>query len=251
MPLTSLARSGLVDQTVDALLTMISENDLQPGDVLPPQAELMAKLEIGRTSLREAIQRLVALGALDVQAGKRMAVGPAIQYNHHRTAAELERSLRRAALLDMAEMRDLIEPEAATLAAQRATEDQIRQLKAIVEQMRTSSDPTSAFTLNVQFHSLMAQATQNDAVRRILGVAMDMLSPLHQQMYERLAERVSDYHAETEHTPILEALIVKDGPRARHAMRDHIKIFSKFISDTYGPEAEPGASQAEDASDSV
>jgi DNA-binding GntR family transcriptional regulator len=88
-------------------------------------------------------------------------------------------------------------------------------------------------------------------VRRILGVAMDMLSPLHRQMYERLAETVSAYHAETEHTPILEALVLRDAPRARHAMRDHIKVFSKFISDTYGPEAEPRASEAQKASDSV
>ena len=239
----SLARSGLVDQAVDAVLVIIAEQGLRPGDHLPSQADLISQLGIGRTSLREAIQRLVALGAITVTPGKRMAVGPMIRRNRHATAAELESSLRHAALKELAEVRDLIEPEAAALAAQRIDDDLVRRIEGIVDDMRASKNPATDFHLNTQFHAAIAEATQNEALRHILQVVADMLSPLQRDMYERSLE---NYRADQEHLPILQALRDRDADRARKAMHDHIGIFSRFVASNYAtpPNGEPTASQA-------
>ena len=225
----SLARAGLVDQAVDAILVMIAEQGLRPGDHLPPQADLIRQLGIGRTSLREAVQRLVALGAVTVTPGKRMAVGPMIRRNRQATAAELEASLRHAALQELAEVRDLIEPEAAALAAQRITDDLVLRIEGIVDEMKVSEDSATDFHLNTQFHATIAEATQNEALRHILRVVADMLSPLHRQMYERLPELQPPYRADKEHLPIVQALKQRDADRARKAMRDHIGLFSREV----------------------
>ena len=226
----SLARAGLVDQAVDAILVIIAEQGLKPGDNLPSQADLIRQLGIGRTSLREAIQRLVALGAISVTPGKRMAVGPMIRRNRQATAAELEASLRHAALLELAEVRDLIEPEAAALAAQRIEDDLLLRIEGIVDDMKASDNPATAFHLNTQFHAAIAEATRNEALRHILQVVADMLSPLQRHMYERSLE---NYRADQEHLPILQALMDRDADRARKAMHDHIGIFSRFVASNY------------------
>ena len=209
---------------------MIAEQGLRPGDHLPPQADLISQFGIGRTSLREAIQRLVALGAVTVTPGKRMAVGPMIRRNRQATAAELEASLRHAALKELAEVRDLIEPEAAALAAQRITDELILRIEGIVAEMKVSEDTTTDFNLNTQFHATIAEATQNEALRHILQVVADMLSPLQRHMYERALE---NYRADQEHLPILQALKDGDADGAREAMHDHIGIFSRFVASNY------------------
>ncbi len=242
----SLAKAGLVDQAVDAILVIIAEQGLRPGDRLPPQADLIEQLGIGRTSLREAVQRLVALGAIKVTPGKRMAVGPMIRRNRHATAAELEASLRHAALQELAEVRDLIEPEAAALAAQRINDDLVQRLEGIIDEMKAPVDPASAFHLNTQFHAAVAEATQNEALRHILQVVADMLSPLQRHMYERSLE---NYRADQEHLPILQALKDRDADGARKAMHEHIGIFSRFVASNYAVASnrEPAPSQSRGA----
>ena len=242
----SLARAGLVAQAVDAILVIIAEQGLSPGDHLPSQADLMTELGIGRTSLREAIQRLVALGAITVTPGKRMAVGPMIRCNRNATAAELEASLRHAALQELAEVRDLIEPEAAALAAQRIEDDLVLRIEGIIDKMKGAQDPATAFHLNTQFHATIAEATQNEALRHILQVVADMLSPLQRHMYER---SLQNYRADQEHLPILQALKDRDAERARKAMHDHIGIFSRFVASNYATqsEREPAPSQSRGA----
>lgn len=230
----SLARAGLVDQAVDAILVIIADQGLKPGDHLPSQADLMSQLGIGRTSLREAIQRLVALGAITVTPGKRMAVGPMIQRSRQATAAELEASLRHAALQELAEVRDLIEPEAAALAARRIEDDLVLRLERIVDEMKATEDAAIAFHLNAQFHATIAEATMNEALRHILQVVADMLSPLQRHMYERSLE---NYRADQEHLPILQALKARDADGAREAMHDHIGIFSRFVASNYAKPA--------------
>ncbi|WP_420642538.1 FadR/GntR family transcriptional regulator [Candidatus Leptofilum sp.] len=226
----SLARAGLVDQAVDAILVMIAEQGLQPGDHLPSQADLMEQLGIGRTSLREAIQRLVVLGAVTVTSGKRMSVGPMIRSNRPATAAELEASMRHAALRELTEVRDLLEPQAAALAAQRITDDLVLRLENIVDEMKVSKDSATDFHLNTQFHATIAEATQNEALQHILKVVADMLAPLQGHMYERALE---NYRADQEHLPILQALKNRDPDKARKAMHDHIGIFSRFVASNY------------------
>ncbi|WP_420631414.1 FadR/GntR family transcriptional regulator [Candidatus Leptofilum sp.] len=226
----SLARTGLVDQAVDAILAMIAEQGLKPGDFLPSQADLMQQFGIGRTSLREAIQRLVVLGAVTVTSGKRMSVGPMIRSNRPATAAELEASLRHAALRELTEVRDLLEPQAAALAAQRITDDLVLRLENIVDEMKMPKDSATDFHLNTQFHATIAEATQNEALQHILKVVADMLAPLQGHMYERALE---NYRADQEHLPILQALKDRDPDKARKAMHDHIGIFSKFVSSNY------------------
>jgi GntR family transcriptional repressor for pyruvate dehydrogenase complex len=159
-----------------------------------------------------------------------MSVGPMIRRNRLATAAELEASLKHAALQELAEVRDLIEPEAAALAAQRITDDLVLRIEGIVDEMKVSEDPATAFHLNTQFHATIAEATQNEALRHILQIVADMLSPLQRHMYERALE---NYRADQEHLPILQALKHRDADRARKAMHDHIGIFSRFVASNY------------------
>ena len=73
--LEPISRTTVVDEIVERLIGLIVDEGLKPGDQLIPERELMERLEVGRSSLREAIKTLCALGVLEIKRGTGTFVG--------------------------------------------------------------------------------------------------------------------------------------------------------------------------------
>jgi GntR family transcriptional repressor for pyruvate dehydrogenase complex len=222
MRLDRLDIPQVVESVTQALLSLIVRGELREGDVLPSQSALAAQLGVGRNSVREAIQRLVALRAIRVERGRRMVVGR-IAEPAGADASLLDSALRRRALSELAEVRSLFEPEVAALAALRASDEDIVGLEGILARMRVSSTPEAALELNLQFHRALANAARNETAAHLLRSLEASFAELYVDLYRRLYSLYPDRDEAGQHSEIMEAARARDPERMRVAMRRHIE----------------------------
>jgi GntR family transcriptional repressor for pyruvate dehydrogenase complex len=215
-----MAHQTLGQEVAERLRGDLTGGVFKPGDKLPPERELMARYEAGRNTVREAVQGLVALGMLEVKAGS----GTTVSRSDGRAAIARSmtgRPLDETALIDLAEFRLLLEGEAASLAAQRATPEDLAlirgQLAAYQDAVRQSED---VYAHDVAFHRAISAAAHN-------GFYLDVIDTSSQlfQGAMRAADRAPGdiLKAAEEHALIAHHVLLGDADAARKAMRAHIR----------------------------
>ncbi len=186
------------------LLAEIVSGGLQPGDRLV-ETELAERLKISRTPVREAIRLLEADGLVV----------------HVPRLGATVRSLNQSELMELYEVRAVLEGAAASMAARSASDIEIAELEAInTELAGKAGQDAAAVGLNRQFHRLLLEAARN----RFLARSMDTLSKTLMILGPTTlgkAERVDA--AVGEHTAIIAALKARDAAAAEAAMRKHIE----------------------------
>ena len=202
------------------------QSDLKPGDKLPAERELTESLRVGRSSLREAVKALRAVGAIDVVAGGGMYVGRG-------GSKALAKPLSWAVLLNASslqqtiEAREILEVQLAPLAAERVTEEELTGLRHLLARMRAAHNAPEAYlSADVQFHLTIARASKND----ILYYALEMLQHVTSAWIRRSLHKT---HCEplslAEHQTIYEALAAHNPSQAREAMRAHLSAASQRL----------------------
>ncbi|MCC5954561.1 MAG: GntR family transcriptional regulator [Natronohydrobacter sp.] len=187
----------------DRLLEDIRLGALPPGARLR-EVELAERLGISRTPIREAIRRLEADGLVE---------------HLPRQGASLRR-LSYAEVMELYEMRAVLEGTAARLAARSASDLELRELTEINAEMTASVDPADIARLNRQFHAALINAAKNRYLRRAIGAMARTLlilgpSTLHDPARSKIAAQ--------EHAALLQALGARDGAQAETMMRAHIE----------------------------
>jgi GntR family transcriptional regulator, transcriptional repressor for pyruvate dehydrogenase complex len=159
---------SVTTNAIDSIRAMIRSGELRPGERLPPEHELAERLGVSRGSLREAVRALSQIKVLDVRRGDGTYVtslAPGELLSGMVFAMEL---LQLQGLQDVVEVRRLLLPPAAALAAQRVTEEQLVQMHAVVEQLERATDPDDIASLHRRFGSLVFDATGNETLSSIL-----------------------------------------------------------------------------------
>lgn len=185
------------------LLEEIRAGRLAAGDRLR-ETELAERLGVSRTPVREAIRQLEADGLV----------------THVPRQGASVRGLDYAEVMELYEMRAVLEGTAARLAARAASEIEIDELATLNEELVRAGATPQAYDLNRQFHAALLDAAKNRFLTRsIQGLqkALMILGPTTLTAPER-AERAVE-----EHRAVLDALIARDGVRAEAAMRAHIE----------------------------
>ncbi len=187
----------------DRLLDEIRHGTLPPGARLR-EVDLAARLGISRTPVREAIRRLEADGLVE---------------HLPRHGASLRR-LNYAEVMELYEMRAVLEGTAARLAARSASDLELRELAEINAEMIARSDPADTSRLNRQFHTALINAAKNRYLMRAIGAMARTLlilgpSTLHDPARSKTAAE--------EHAGLLQALEARDGVEAEARMRAHIE----------------------------
>jgi DNA-binding GntR family transcriptional regulator len=197
--------ASVVSLAYDRIRALILSGDVAPGTRLG-QVDLAQRLGVSRTPVREALRRLTGEGLVDFedQRGFRVA------------ALALDDVLRRL------EVRLLLEPGIARMAAERATEDDFAALEASIDAERRARSSQAVHDASRDFHVRMAAATQNPAMVATLEglwlveVGRRLLSR------RRAAPRWQDADV-AEHVSILAAVRDGDGDRAAAVMEEHIR----------------------------
>lgn len=214
-----MEKRRLSDSVADDILTMITiEKRFLPGEKLPNENEMSEELRISRTTLREAVRILATNGILEIRRGRGTYVREDIKLDQKGgllSLAEVRTNVR-----DLYEMRLIFEPEAAYLAADRASDEEIRRIlslgKKIEAAIKENKDRTDA---ERAFHKAIAKATHNEFMNRLMPViyqAIDKGVRLSEERQKAVADTVED------HKLIMGFLESRNPEGARSAMRIHI-----------------------------
>ena len=200
---------------------MIREGVLKPGERLPSERLLAEQLQVGRSSVREAIRSLELRGLVVSKRGS----GTFIATDDLGSMVSLIASTLDGgseSLKDIFEMRHLLEPQIAAVAAQRATQAEIEDLSGILsDQDRQISDGGSGVDADTAFHFALASATHNSALVKVVSAVEDIL---HQSRDQSMQAPGRASRSLASHRRILQMVRAGDGDGARRAMEHHLTV---------------------------
>lgn len=210
------------------LQRQIADGLLAPGDRLASVVDLAAQYGVGRSTIREALSALKAVGLLDIRQGGGTFVKAAAEYSGlpHPSERNPEGWVDRAQTLrHVLEVRRVLETGCAAFAARHRSEDDLAAMARILEEMEQQlGDEAASEQADVQFHQAIAAATHNP----VLGDLMASLSSrLHDNMKDTralwfYAERSSAELLLRDHRAIFEAIAAGDATEASRRMEQHI-----------------------------
>jgi DNA-binding GntR family transcriptional regulator len=193
------------NQLAQQLEEMIFSGQVKPGDKLE-EATIAARFGVSRTPVREAIQRLVATGMVEVR----------------RRKGTIVTQLTMPRLIGMIEMMAEMDILAARLAARRATAQEREHLKHILERARSAVGDQAAYTRhNREFHWALYSATHNHYLEDVALRTWKVLQPYRNFRLDQPARRKSSL---AEHEAIFEAIRTSDGDLAAQKMASHVKV---------------------------
>lgn len=215
-----LHTSSLADKTAQLILDAIVEGRLRPDQPFPSQYQLCESFGVSRTVVREATQILVSKGILDVKHGKRITIRPA---THEQISQSLALTFRRRGVtpLDVLELRKAIEVEAAGMAAERATEEDIAIMEETISRMSGNLDSEKGYVeADVDFHSALFAAAKQPAFELLLVSLNEFLIESRKRSYRGRGPTERALHA---HRHILDAILGRDVEAAKQEMRRHLE----------------------------
>jgi DNA-binding FadR family transcriptional regulator len=209
---------------------MFYAEGLKPGEWLGTEATLAERFTVSRVTIRDAVSALAARGLIDVRVGARGGLRIATS-DPDRLIDAFSIQLRLMGLTreELFEAMLAIEPVTATLAAERATDEQICALRDLVDRSCSAvEDPVQFTNLAVSFHQALADLSHNRALRASLAALRStQLEHLGPPTTRPIAERVARIHS-----GILEAIGARDPALARDRMRDHLAAVSHAPTDS-------------------
>lgn len=211
-------RRKLTESVAQQLLEQIRQQRLQPGARMPSERELMSALNVGRSTVREALNGLALLGVIEVRHGQGAFVAAVPNEN---LSGELGAALAKGVTRDLLEARRAIEVEVARLAAQRHTEPDLKSLRsAIKAQVASLTGATTSAHESADFHLELAGAAHNEV---LAGIVFSFM-PLLEEVGPALEELPGYREWETdEHREIYEAVRSGDADRAGARMAAHLE----------------------------
>jgi GntR family transcriptional regulator, transcriptional repressor for pyruvate dehydrogenase complex len=230
-PFSPVRRVRSFDDIVVQIREAILTGQVRQGERLPGERELSQTFAVSRPTVREALRSLEATGVVQVRPGKgggAFAIAPASSVVGDAVATLIR--FRGASLRDLAEFRLSFEPENAWWAAQRADDDDIVDLRTLVDEARRvlraegSWEPMGE--MDARWHEALARATKNNLR---IGISQGIHDAVMHQV-RALAPTASQYGADIPRdlARITKAVVAREPGKARDAMRVHVERFNRL-----------------------
>lgn len=228
-------KRSLKDQVVNELGSDIVAGRLRSGELLPAEGVLLARFNVSRTVLRDALNVLSSKGLVDARPKRGTVVKPKLEWNQldptiisWSGSAELDESSGVIAyrLDQLIEVRHIIEPAAAALAAKRGTEEDFARISAAYKAMESAGTDAEAFMkADLSFHIACLRAAHNDFL-------LPIAHAIRTAMATSLRITTRDPHENRNvslplHRAILDAILSRDSEAAVAAMQGHLKDTEK------------------------
>jgi GntR family transcriptional regulator, transcriptional repressor for pyruvate dehydrogenase complex len=205
----------------DALRVIVRDRHLMPGDKLPSELELVETLGVGRSSVREGIQLLESIGIVNVEQGKGTFLSSTIGGGLRRVIDWAYGDDADRLPIDLLEARFIVETAQARLAALRATDEEVEELK------RISSDPghvegeaQGMLESGLDYHHHIARAAHNDILLIMSNAVRPLIIP-DADAKPRSPKEIASLLGW--HTQITAAIARRDPDAAANAMRQHLE----------------------------
>ncbi|NLO88741.1 MAG: FadR family transcriptional regulator [Clostridia bacterium] len=226
MKIKTIKKTRVYEEVVKQLKELIANGELGPGEKLPSERELAKQFGVSRVSIRQALTVLETLGLIERKiGGGTFSVAEKLDFDIDPVLDTIIKN--KDQLREPLEMRRILEPNLAQLAAERATEEDIRILedslrkqKELIEKGELIIDEDS------RFHYYLAKAANNEIALKIVEVMHDMIWQTREKSIKAAQGSELSYRG---HQRILRAVKTRNGEKAFDAMLDHLEEVEALI----------------------
>lgn len=209
---------------------------LKVGQRLPSERHLVAALGVSRTSVREALRGLEAMGIIEARVGSGREAGWTVAGRSPEALGTLLRlhvALAEIPLADLVEVRVQLERQSAEAAARRRSDADVRELRSLVEGMRAPGLQRAEFNeLDTEFHVRVAAASGNTLAADLMQALRDAVQLWMVSAFERIPDwRAVADRLLLEHEQVVDAIEKRDGRRAAEVVARHITEFYEDVLD--------------------
>ena len=222
----------IYERVVESIKASIARQELQSGDPLPPERQLMEDMGVSRSSLREGFRVLELLGLIESIPGKGRFV------RHVQRSGKQSGTLRleNAAILELMEARKTLDPAMAAEAARRATASDMTRLRRIIASTQSDLETLShRAQSDFDFHLAIADATHNFLFSNIVQMEFNLIMATHEHIYSHLVNKESFIN---EHTSMYEAILDRNPERAAAKATQHIDRIYKTLHEAFAMQEE-------------
>ncbi|MGO8950261.1 MAG: FadR/GntR family transcriptional regulator [Ktedonobacterales bacterium] len=221
MPYIPVQSTKLFEQITEQIEQQIFRGELQSGDRLPTERELAEQFHASRTAVREAMKILAQKGLLEMRPGRGTVVINGTPQALRDSLGLMLRVGQPVGARELVEVREILEPGIAALAAARATHQDILDLLDAVKTMDAHLHDADAFiSADNYFHQVLARATQNVLVLTLMDPIMELLGEQRKQIF---FVDGGPLRGQSHHKQILDAVSCHDSEAARQAMSAHLQ----------------------------
>ncbi len=235
--------SRLYEQIVQQIEDSVLKGTLKPGDQLPAERELAQQLGVSRTAVREAVKTLREKGLVEAYSGRGTFITDGTSQAARQSFDLMIKLGQAEGSSHLAELRLILEPGIAALAAVRAKEEDITAMREAVGVMeRTQKDPEAYIEADLDFHLALAEAVANPL---ILSLIDSIVGLLREQRIKIFNVEGGPQRGQVHHKSILAAMEHRDSELARSAMRAHLE---QVREDSKAPTGIPSSSRSKNSS---
>ena len=215
----------LTEQILEELMEYIKENNLKPGDRLGTEMEMAKRMGVSRGTIRGVIKILVARNVLEVRQGSGTYVSDGkAMLSGDPLALELIPNQFKLTW-DLHQIRMMLEPEIAYMAAKNITDEQLDRLREMCDEMeRLSAQRKERMPLDVEFHIFLAESCGNLVMPKLIPVLKQGV-----ELFIKYTHREATPESVAKHRDILEALEAHDSPWAKDMMLMHLTYNSQEL----------------------
>lgn len=221
-----IEKKNIADLVFEKMLDMIVEGSWKQGEMIPSENELREAFSVSRSTVRQAVQRLSALGIVRSRQGKGTYV-ERLDTGFYLNLLVPSLMLSGGDSISILEFTKSIQAECVRIVAQRASDDEIGKLAEYLEQMRCAGDYESYFHFDMGYHSYLAQLTGNPLFIKALEIVENLL---HVYLRDIVAFHGSKMSME-QHMECFEALQARDTERAVRIMLEHYDMLLNRMKD--------------------
>ena len=213
--------SRLYEQIVQQIEESILKGELSEGSQLPAERELAEQFGVSRTAVREAIKALQEKGLVDAFPGRGTFVTRGTANGMRRSLDRILKSGEADGLAYLVEVREMLEPEIAALAATRADYQDLAAMREAIDVMDNAGPQSDSYVeADLDFHLALAEAAENPLILSLLDSIVGLLREQRIRIFfEDGGPQRGQYH----HARILSAIERRDAEASRAAMRDHLQ----------------------------
>lgn len=222
MNYTTIQRSSTSELVMKEILNSITTGELKPGDKLPPERELTKMFGVGRSTLREATSALVLVGCLQVIQGRGIFLRKDFQPDSPFTI-ELSNIQAAVNIIDLVEVREILECNSVKLAARRADAKNIRQIQKAISRMKEAIDDIKRFSQHdFDFHIALAGSTGNEMIHEMMKRILKKVFKEYEYFQPKALFQVDEAILTAEQ--IVSCVVEGEEGKAAGFMRDHLNL---------------------------
>jgi GntR family transcriptional repressor for pyruvate dehydrogenase complex len=218
---------AVTDEAILKIKAMLLSGELKPGDRLPPEKELSEALGLSRSSLREAVKALEVIRVLDVRRGDGTYVTsltPSLLLDAMSFVVDIHQD---DSVLELLEVRRILEPAAAALATPHVTADDIAALRVLLAEVDRTTSVDDLVANDIVFHRRISEHSGNAYLTRLLDTLSG--STVRARVWRGLTEEGSVERTLTEHRAIVDALEAGDAGLVGAHMTVHVSGVAAWL----------------------